>query len=264
MADKRISELTAVVAPLGTDEFPCEQGGVAKKETRTQITATVTANLASHMAAIPATHANNSISDALIRASNPRSVIGRSANSAGNVADIIGLDNQVLAVQSATHTLIFQSVSVAMMTDGTEIVTIPTYCYQYGGAGDDWRYALRDAEENAMVGRFRIPADYVSDGTVYVVGWPYRSGNANLTQCTVYGGAGGELWTTHNTAGGASVVACVNSRWTQLYAVNIGAWASAGDNIEMLLVRDATVVADTIDDTLEVYAYFTYTANHGG
>lgn len=37
MADSKISALTAVATPAGTDEFPVNQGGTSKKETLTQI-----------------------------------------------------------------------------------------------------------------------------------------------------------------------------------------------------------------------------------
>lgn len=54
MADTKISALPAVVAPVGTDEFACHQGGVTKKETKTQITAATDAALAADVANLAA------------------------------------------------------------------------------------------------------------------------------------------------------------------------------------------------------------------
>lgn len=39
MADTKISDLTAVTTPAGTDQFAVNQGGVSKQETLTQIQA---------------------------------------------------------------------------------------------------------------------------------------------------------------------------------------------------------------------------------
>lgn len=50
MADTKISALPAVAAPAGADEFACNQAGVTKKETKTQITAATDASLTAHIA----------------------------------------------------------------------------------------------------------------------------------------------------------------------------------------------------------------------
>ena len=54
MADTKISNLPAVAAPAGGDEFACNQGGTTKKETKTQITAATDAALAADVAALAA------------------------------------------------------------------------------------------------------------------------------------------------------------------------------------------------------------------
>ena len=54
MADTKISNLPAVVAPVGTDEFACNQAGTTKKETKTQITAATDAALAADVANLAA------------------------------------------------------------------------------------------------------------------------------------------------------------------------------------------------------------------
>jgi hypothetical protein len=271
MADKRISELTAVVAPLGTDEFPCNQAGVTKKETRTQITATVTANLASHMAAIPATHANKSILYALLQDMPQYSVLGRAGAGTGVPGAIVPpLWNTVLAATagstqftSVTNAMMAaETLTVGSMANGTEVVTIPYIVYNL--TDDVMTYTLPDNHDCRAYGHLRVPADYVSGGTVTWLGYSAGAGNVYRAM-NVYGGAVGEAYNTHSTLTGAGVVAIGGGAvWETIASSNISAWLAVGDNIRVEMVRDAADPLDTVGSSVHPMAYFTYTANHGG
>jgi hypothetical protein len=264
MADKRISELTAVVAPLGTDEFPCNQAGVTKKETRTQITATVTASLASHMAAIPATHANKSITYALIQDMAQYSVLGRAGAGAGVPGAISPAAFNTVLQCTAVGGTFWGPATVAMMTDGTEIITVPITVFAGGSAVE----SMDTGDSAHAIGRFQCPADYVSGGTVVWMGHCVGPGNI-YRYMIVAGAATGEAATTHTTAvAWAAVPMTAGDKWTVVASANISAWLAAGDSVESFVYRNGADALDTLPvgaaGQVWGYCYFTYTANHGG
>lgn len=63
---------------------------------------------------------DNAITDAKLRTSSGLSIIGRSASSSGNIADITGIANQVLRVSGTT--LGFGTITSAMIEDGTIVL----------------------------------------------------------------------------------------------------------------------------------------------
>lgn len=148
MADTKISALPAVAAPAVGDEFACNQAGVTKKETKAQITAATDAIHTAHVGAAVLDHPNDSVTDAKLRNSAARSVIGRAAAAGGDPADIVaGADNRLLGRTGGT--LAFQQATGGML--GDNIVT---------------NAKIRDSAGTSVIGRAGAgvgdPADIVA------------------------------------------------------------------------------------------------------
>jgi hypothetical protein len=169
--------------------------------------------------------------------------------------------NTVLAATAGSTQ--FTSVTNAMMTDGTEVVSIPWI----GGADYTTPVysppAWADMTDTAMIYALRCPTDYVSGGTVVVMAYCANAGNC-YRRVYIDAGATGEVFNTHSVVVAFGVAAMLAGKWTAIASVNISAWVAAGDNISITVERDATDAADTLGEMMAGYCYFTYTANHGG
>ncbi len=102
----------------------------------------------------------NSISDSLIRQSVGLSIIGRSANTTGNVADITGSANQLLRVSGTT--LGFGTIGDAYISDlaWSKITSTPTTLAGYG---------ITDAVTNSLAGLSVLGRASNSSGTMAAI-----------------------------------------------------------------------------------------------
>lgn len=152
----------------------------------------------------------NKVLDAMIRQSAGLSVIGRSANTTGDVADITGTNNQVLRVSGTT--LAFGSIDLSQLATvgssvldevngGTGQSTVTTGDLLYGSASNTWSKLAGVATGNALI----------SGGVTTAPSWgKITSSHVDST-----------VWTTAgNNTSGAGILGTTSNQEVRLYTNN--------------------------------------------
>lgn len=208
---------------------------------------------------------DDGISNAKLRNSSALSVIGRSANSTGDPADIAAGSDGYILRRSGTS-LGFGQIVAAGITDETItaakianrtrkfLVPAPNTDL-YNGA------ALPDAATTNVFGSFYVPEDFVSDMIVdLIVLCASASGNAVLTNTVAYGALGQGL-TTHVDLLATQVIAISNNQnqaVVQLTLTN----AAKGDFCRCYATRTGGHGSDSLAATLYTIGWLvTYTAD---
>jgi len=209
--------------------------------------------------------ANNYVTNAILRDSAARSVIGRAAAAGGDPADIVaGADNQVLARTAGT--VAFQAVVPAMVTDRTRKFFVPCvggYSLTTGNPLERKHrkgWELVDNEICHVYGSFLIPSDFAAGITITPVVIPSATANLRSLHYASYGQCG-ENYNTHSefvAEATIAVTADLNSCIQQQALAN----GAIGDIVEVEYVRNGTAALDTINGVVHFPGWIVeYTAD---
>lgn len=214
----------------------------------------------------------DSVTDAALRNSSALSVIGRSANSTGDPADIAaGSDGHVLR-RSGT-TLGFGQIALGAIPD--ELITPAKLLnrtrsfvvFPHRASDPPSAYAanqiginLNNGQATYVYGFFQVPRDFVSGMTVSPLVIAPSSGNMNWQHWIKYSQIG-ENYNTHSTDRALLVTAMTANLVTRVENMSLAS-AAVGDIVAMVFERFADVTYDTIEGTCHFLGWIVeYTAD---
>jgi hypothetical protein len=223
--------------------------------------------------------ADDAVTDAKLRSSAAVSVIGRSANSAGNPADIAaGSNNQVMMRRS--NALTFATINndnIAANTINTADKcanrSVQRFVPAIGGSGNSsgdlvmnsgGGVPLPDGETAVAFGQWQVPEDLVTTENLVVQAVVVPDGTGDIVvELSANWGAAGEAYSNHNQSTSDTVSLSTGTQREEILTLTISSNLSAGDFVTFRLQRTGGDGSDTLAADVNLAGFsLAYTQDH--